>query len=355
MQTYCLVESLRSLSQLEIHVATDSATHPRFREILPAERCHKILDAKPKKGMLSILESTLKLNRLLKVLEPDVLHCPAGQLPFIPFVKCSQVSTIADLNFKSNYEYSLIQRIYKDISYRWTLFRADGIAAVSKFTSDQIVRYYGYPSEKISVVHHAAIQRYACSDASQEFSSMVPFFLAFGHHSHKNCEAAVKAIRLLKDIGDGTFRLAVVGKNSYVEDRLRTLVVQQGVQDQVFFVGYVSDAQLGALYDAAEGLLFLSRFEGFGLPLVEAFAAKCPVIAATTCSIPEVVDDAGLLCDPDDIEGIAEAMRSVRHDELLKAALVARGLHRLKSFCWHKAALRTAEVYQKSLGRLPTN
>jgi alpha-1,3-rhamnosyl/mannosyltransferase len=117
----------------------------------------------------------------------------------------------------------------------------------------------------------------------------------------------------------------------------------------VRFVGRISDASLAGLYGRALGLLFLSRYEGFGLPLIEAMGCGCPVIASNVCSLPEVAGDAAPLFDPDDVPGIARAMDALAGEPGHRDELVARSRRRAEQFTWERAAAETVKVYQSLL------
>lgn len=346
--SYCLAEALERSQLVDLHVATDTHTHPRFLEFLPLARCHLATTGAAKGGMVGIIKRDIGLKRLVDRLQPQVFHRPSGQLPFLPLTKCALVSTIADLNFKNNPQVTFAQRAYKEISFRWTFRRVKRVAAISEFTAGQITQYYGFPADRITVTHLGAVPRVggACPTEIVEDG---PYFLTFAQYSHKNCEAAIRAIHLLAEQGRGRKQLVVVGANEYVEQALKPLAAELGVSDIVRFPGYVPDSQLGALYENARGLLFLSRFEGFGMPVVEAFGANCPVIAARTSSLPEIVGDAGMLVDPDDVPAIAAAVERVDTDDNWRNHLIQSGRDREKLFSWDEVARKTLDVYQQAI------
>jgi len=269
-------------------------------------------------------------------------------LPFLRLSNCATVSTIADLNFKQNPQVTFSQRAYKEISFRWTFRRVNRVAAISEFTAKQVTQYYGFPADRITVTYLGVVPRPGGPYPTSIIESG-PYFLTFAQYSHKNCEAAIRAIHYLKVQGQGSRQLVVVGSNEYVEKTLKPLVKELGLSKTVRFPGYVADEQLGALYENARGLLFLSRFEGFGLPVVEAFNAGCPVIAARTSSLPEIVGDAGVLEDPDDISAIALAILRVDTDIAWRNRLIQGGKDRAALFSWDEVALKTSVVYERAI------
>ncbi len=342
--SYWLIESLVRIEGLELHVATDGHTHDKFRELLPEDRCHQVAPARAHEGLLSILRRDYRLKKLVDKLRPDVFHRTTGQLPLFKLRHGAAVTTIADLNFKFSRNISLAQRFYKEMSFRSTFRRAVRVAAVSEYTAEEIVRHYRYPRNRITVTHHGVIPR-PVGTLPAGLNDKSPFFLTFGHHPHKNCETAIRAFGLLRDSGKSVGHLVVVGMGGYVDEVLKPLSAELRLNDQVRFVGYVDDARLGALYSHARGLLFLSRLEGFGLPVVEAFEAQCPVVAAAATSLPEVVGDAGVLVCPDDASAVAETTFRIATDEEFRRSLIERGRVRASRFSWDEVARKTYEVY----------
>jgi alpha-1,3-rhamnosyl/mannosyltransferase len=109
---------------------------------------------------------------------------------------------------------------------------------------------------------------------------------------------------------------------------------------------YVPDEKLPFVYNLARAFVFPSRYEGFGLPVLEAMSCGTPVICSNASSLPEVVGDAGLLIPPDDVDDLAQAMLQITHDEKMRSELRERGLVQSKQFSWEHAARETVKVYQ---------
>ena len=122
-----------------------------------------------------------------------------------------------------------------------------------------------------------------------------------------------------------------------------------GLGEQIVYLGFVSDDELIALYNCALAMIYPSLYEGFGLPLLEAMACGCPVVASNATSLPEVVGDAGLLCNPDDHTDMADAIEQVISSDSLRATMAEKGLVRVKKFSWQRAAQETLAVYEKVL------
>jgi alpha-1,3-rhamnosyl/mannosyltransferase len=149
--------------------------------------------------------------------------------------------------------------------------------------------------------------------------------------------------RLKTSLGTACPPLVIVGRKGWnCDDILGYMATLSG---SVYFPGHVSDEELVALYQMATCLVFPSLYEGFGLPVLEAMMAGCPVIASATSSLPEVAGEAGLLVDPLNADDIARAMQEVLQDEGLRARLSEAGRARAALFSWQKAAQMTREVY----------
>jgi glycosyltransferase involved in cell wall biosynthesis len=120
-------------------------------------------------------------------------------------------------------------------------------------------------------------------------------------------------------------------------------------REKVIFAGRRQGRELNDILAASEGLWFVSNFEGFGIPIVEAFRAGVPVITSTVTSLPEVAGDAALLCNPADHYAIAEAMLRLARDSKLRNALIIKGMNRAKLFTWEDSAVRLWHSIEKTL------
>ena len=120
-----------------------------------------------------------------------------------------------------------------------------------------------------------------------------------------------------------------------------------GVCQDIVFTDHVPDSDLPLYYSSASVLVYPSLYEGFGFPPLEAMACGCPVVSSNASSLPEVMGDAGIIVDPLDVDGIAEAVSRVLGDRHLRQQMVAKGLVQASKFTWHRAAEETWGVYQK--------
>jgi glycosyltransferase involved in cell wall biosynthesis len=138
--------------------------------------------------------------------------------------------------------------------------------------------------------------------------------------------------------------LAIVGaRNGYI-DELRRYAEGIGFAERVKFLGYVSDQDLPTLYRNATMLLYPSRMEGFGLPILEGMASGCPVLCANTSSLPEVAQDAGVMIAPDDVDDWAESIFQVATNAKVRSEFVCKGLQHAQQFSWQKTAQAVAQT-----------
>ncbi|MDQ6906673.1 MAG: glycosyltransferase family 4 protein, partial [Chloroflexota bacterium] len=144
-------------------------------------------------------------------------------------------------------------------------------------------------------------------------------------------------------------QLVLVGLRSVAAGSLEEKVRAAGLGGEVVVTGWVPDADLPALYQGAEVFVLPSRYEGFGLPVLEAMASGVAVVTTTATALPEVAGEAALLVEPDDVAGLADALRRVLDDSVLRAGMVARGRERAAQFTWHRTAEATLAAFRLAL------
>lgn len=231
--------------------------------------------------------------------------------------------------------------------------RADHLIAISEATKQEFTELLGVAPERISVVYPGLdLGRFPEVDASVLRGISIPerFFLYTGAADpRKNLDGVLSTFARIRD--DAPDGLVLAGKLAPSETAwLQRTVARLGIGDRVVQTGYITDEALGALYRKATALVFPSRHEGFGFPVLEAMGCGCPVITGTLSSLPEVVGDAGLTMHPDDTDALADAMLQVAEDEALRAELRTRGLARAGQFTWQRCAVETLKVYEHVAG-----
>jgi glycosyltransferase involved in cell wall biosynthesis len=297
----------------------------------------------------------------------DLVHYPYFNLFFLtlPFSKkAATVVTIHDLipliypkeyppGLKGKLRY-LIQKVLSK--------KIDGAIAVSETSKKDIVRFLGIPQEKIKVIYEAPrpiFKKLKAGDWQSEirkhYSLPEKFVLYVGDVNYnKNILGLAEACKIAK------VPLVIVGKQAAVEDfdkkhpENRSFVEfleKYGNDPEIMRIGFVPDKDLVAIYNLASVYCQPSFYEGFGLPVLEAFTCDTPVIIAKTQALVEVAGEAALVANPKNPKELAEAISEVVKSPSLKAQLVRRGRERVKDFSWAKTAKKTFEFYRQVLAR----
>jgi glycosyltransferase involved in cell wall biosynthesis len=266
----------------------------------------------------------------------DLFFCPLNALYPRP-VAVPSVVTIADIQ-----EAFLPQLFTPAILYsrdRHTVgstHMADCVITISEFSKQTLLEKHRLPEQKIVVSHHCADSIFYDGNRTlPSLSQPLPddFVLYPANFwQHKNHEGLLQALRILRQEEGLAIDAVLTGfavPNGYP---LAAKAAEYGVASQVHVLGHVSVGELARLYRTARMLVFPSRFEGFGIPLLEAMASGCPVAAADVASIPEVTGDAALLFDPEQPRAIADAIAKLWRDEGLRDAMAMRGRERAKAF-----------------------
>lgn len=306
--------------------------------------------------------SYFDFHRALKHVGANVLHVP--HLFWIPQgIPCPYVVTVHDLLdylYRSN-SASAVKRFAHFHFTKRVLNRASRIFAVSKFSKADTVRLFGVPEQKIEVIYNAIDDRFRQGHATAADKLMIaeryqvnyPFVLYAGRISpHKNVVRIIEAFSLLKSelAKEDAFpdlKLIIIGDEVSRHPDLRRAVVKGRVQQEVRFLGFVPIDVLRIFYDAAKVFLFPSLYEGFGLPPLEAMSHGTPVITSNTSSLPEVVGNAAVLVNPENVFEIQRALQRVLLDQALREKLKIRGAERAKLFSWESSVARMLQVFQE--------
>lgn len=283
----------------------------------------------------------------------DVLHSP----DFIPPFRrnCKSVITIHDLAFLL-YPHFLTKesaRYYSRIDQ--AVHRADHIIAVSESTKRDTVQLLGVPKKKITVIHEAANPIYrpvndqgSLQQIKRKYGIASDFILFVSTvEPRKNLPTLLRAYRQLVDDYKPAVKLVVVGRRGWLFEKTFAVVEELNLVDEVLFLGRVPDEDLLLLYNAAQVHVHPSHYEGFGLPPLEAMTCGTPTIVSNVASLPEVVGDAGLLVDPDDISGWTVALWRALTDQALREELIEKGFKRAQLFSLEKTARETLAVYRR--------
>lgn len=288
--------------------------------------------------------------------QPDLLFVPAHVLP--PVRPRLSLVTIHDLGYlKFPEAHPRRQRLYLDLSTRWSAQAATHVLADSHATRADLVAHYAAQPDKISVAYPGVdrtlgpVREPAVIRAAKaRYGIAGDYFLYLGTlQPRKNLGRLVDAFAAFagRDSRVKTPLLVLAGKRGWLYDELFEQVRRQGLQDRVSFTGYVAEEDKAALLSGALAFTFPSLYEGFGLPVLEAQACGCPVITSTTSSLPEVAGDAALLVDPQDAAAIADAMEHLTTDSTLSQKLTQRGFANVERFSWQACAKTVLNVIDR--------
>ncbi len=269
----------------------------------------------------------------------DVFHATYSDAYFLRKVKKPTVVTIHDMINEKLPEYHISHARHIE-NKKNLIYKSSHIIAVSENTKKDILEIYPVSPDKITVIHHGPPVR---SDQvyKNEFGD---YILYVGRRTrYKNFPFFVESIvTLLSQNPD--LKLVCVG-NSFTQDE-KEFLDKLGVLKQASSIG-VADDVLYSLYKNALVFVFPSIFEGFGIPILEAFANECPVCLSNSSCFPEIAGEAALYFDGNDSDSIRKSVERVINDKNLGDDLRRKGLERLSLFSWHKAAQETFNIYKK--------
>jgi len=285
--------------------------------------------------------------------EIDLIHGLSYVLP--PAHKAKRVLTIYDLTFITVSEtHRFSSQKLLPVFIKRSIREADAIIAISESTRQDILNVFHVPDRKITVTYLGVDHSTFNSNASlaaiekvkKKFRITKSYIFYLGTiEPRKNVDLLLKAFERVKDRTDANLQLVLSGKIGWKVDNLMKAIRSLVNSGDVVHTGYISEEEAACLYNGAEAFVYPSQYEGFGIPVLEAMACGCPVIASNSSSLPEVVGDAGVLVEPNNMEELAEAILKVLHDGDLRHALKAKGIQRAAHFTWERTAKTTRDLY----------
>jgi len=285
----------------------------------------------------------------------DLLHSPHYTMPFAP--PCRTIVTFHDMTFFSMPElHGRGRRLFFPAVMRQSSRRADRLISVSESTRQDMIRLLELPPKKIAVTPLAASQVFRVPPAAEVADvckryGLIPgrFLLYVGVlEPRKNVPHLLEAYsRIAQRFPD--VPLVIAGKKGWMYEAIFERVSSLKLESRVHFPGYVAEEDLPGLYHGARAFVYPSRYEGFGLPVLEAMQCGVPVITSNISSMPEVAGDAALLVSPDDTAALTDAIARLMTDDELAHKLAQRGLVQAKRFTWERCARETLSVYHSCL------
>ncbi len=299
----------------------------------------------------------------------DLVHVP--HLFWLPrHLPCPYVLTVHDMldhmyrarsvsGLRSSVHFYLTRRVVR---------RAARIFAVSRFTKNEVEKLFAIDPSRIEVIYNAIDHRFLSGHATdadrlflaERYQVTYPFLLYAGRISpHKNLVRIIEAFSALKaeltkhDLYPD-LKLIIIGDELSKHPDLRRTVIRGGVHNDVRFLGFVPIEVLRIFYDAAKVFVFPSLYEGFGLPPLEAMAHGTPVLTSNTSSIPEVVGNAAVMVNPENVFEMMRALQRVLLDQSLRERLRQRGYEQVTKFSWDSSAAKVLAGYEAVAGKSGT-
>lgn len=297
----------------------------------------------------------------------DILHSLGNTGPlFLPSHIC-QVLSLMDVMFLQSGEfvpkpvtmYQRIGRWYRAIVSPRCSRNSAAVITISDFSKRDINQFIpGLDPSRLTVTHLACDPSFSDLGAAAVMNDQValgstpmePFILCLGADDpRKNTLRMVQAYLKLVRENDVAEKLVIAGYKNWENSLTYKEVLQAGATDRVKFLSFVPMPELVNLYRHATLFAYPSLYEGFGIPILEAFNTGCPVVASGTTSIPEVGGDAALYIDPESVEELAEAMLRVISDPALRESMISLGRARASQFGWDRVAKQTVDIYRRCL------
>lgn len=290
----------------------------------------------------------------LREIKPDLFLSTDGWIP--TKLDIPVVNVIHDLNFVHHPEFikPVVRRYYNRFFPKFAR-NATRLATVSEFSRQDIHESYQVPLDRIDVVFNGANPIYVPHDeqqqmlVKQEYTNGCDFFLFVGLiHKRKNLDNIFRAFDAFKRHTNSPVKLVVVGDKKWWAGEIEDTYLQMQYQDDVVMLGRQQLDTLSKLTASAIALVYASLFEGFGIPIVDAFNAHTPVITSNVTSMPEIAGDAALIVDPYKPESIADAMIRIFEDKDLRKTLIEKGDARKGIFTWERSAERLWQCIEKA-------
>ena len=315
------------------------------------------------------LKEQILMPCLVRKSRIDLMHFPHFNVPIFCPVKF--VVTIHDLiinHFPTSRASTLNPVLYKLklLGYKFIIKqavkRAEKIITVSKFTKRDLLKQYNLKEEKIEIVYEGVGAKILGSRSNilEKLEIEDHYLLYVGAaYPHKNLEKLIEAFSILQE-RNKHLQLVLVGRKDFFYQRLEKEVLKRysysqsalgatSIGNKIIFAGYLSDKELGELYQRALIYVFPSLMEGFGLPPLEAMSYGVPVAAAQASCLPEVLDKAAVFFNPNDVNNMVKIIDNLIKDKKLREELINKGKELIKKYSWQICARKTLNIYNNSL------
>lgn len=291
--------------------------------------------------------------RLYKI---DVLFSPEGYVP--TRVKSPMLCTIHDINFEHDKTY-IGNRVYQRYMEYFTprfAKSANAVLTVSEFSKQDIATTYQIDENKIFNVESSANEEYVTYSKEENertrerYSNSCPYFYFVGSlQKRKNLTNLFRAFDLFKDKTQSNVKLLIVGSKKWWKGEIEDTFNAMRFRNEVVFTGRLPLEEVNRIASASIGLVFVSFFEGFGVPPLEAYRSSTAVITSNTSSMPEIAGEGALYANPYDVNSICEAMIRLYSNPLLREELIRKGQAQAKKYSWDKTAELVWNAIEKVL------
>lgn len=290
--------------------------------------------------------------RILNHAKPDIFYSPDGYLSLNTDVP--SVPVIHDLNYE-HYPKDLPGTESWYYRHFFPLFaaKAQKILTVSEFSKQDISKQYHIDSSKIEVVYNGAdslykpLEEMEKKETRNKYARGEEYFLYVSAlHPRKNVKRLLEAFDKMKEVANSPIKLLLVGPHYFKNSDMEKVYRDMKFKNDVIFTGRLNVEELSKVMGTAFALVYVSYFEGFGIPLVEAMQCDIPIIASNATSIPEITKDAALIINPFSIESISSGMLELLKNEPLRKNLIELGRERRNFFSWDKTSELTWQSFQ---------
>ncbi|MDH4330652.1 MAG: glycosyltransferase family 4 protein [Candidatus Moranbacteria bacterium] len=283
----------------------------------------------------------------------DVYHAEYILPLFIP-KETRAITHIHDVSFKAHKEFiKKSDLLFLNILIPLSLKKAHKVIAISEFTKEEIIKYYGVKSEKIELIYNAVqtsreSSRITSSELRQKYGLPEKYILYVGTlQPRKNIPALIEAFgKIAEKISDTKLVIAGNKKAHNFDKKIDETIKKNDLEDKVVFTGFIDEKDKADVFALAHVFAYPSFYEGFGLPLLEAMNEGVPVIAADSSSLKEIGGDACMFFDPADLDDFSQKLYTICVDEELRNKLVSSGKKRVNFFSWEKSAGQLQKIYQ---------
>jgi len=342
---HLVINLVRLFKDIEITLFASNDVIDRYKDL--AALC--IVKAVPVRNFIF---KTLYINVVFPFVSGkfDIVHSTANI--GILFPQTIQIMTIHDCyETRSPERFGVIKRVLQIVMKSISIKHSAVVLADSENTAKDVITAYPHASNKtVTIALGSTVPIIKQEDACFEKNGELLFVGTV--EVGKNLITVLKALRILSDQGMRP-TLKVIGARGWGQSHIPELLEEFELTKQILFCGYVSDENLALEYRSASALVFASSYEGFGLPVIEAMASGCPVIAARNSSIPEAGGDAALYFETLDEINLSERIIELLSDKDLQRECISKGLKQAATFSWERTAQEVYGAYTRSIALNP--